>query len=72
MQEEFIDPRVRGATGRLRSAQAQGVLPKDADVNLGVELLYGPLYYRHSLRRSPYDAEEISRLIAHVLKALGA
>ncbi|NDZ78410.1 TetR/AcrR family transcriptional regulator [Streptomyces sp. SID10853] len=71
VQEQFIDPRVRGATGRLRSAQEQGELPEDADLHLGVELLYGPLYYRHSLRRPPHDAEEITRLIAHVLRALG-
>lgn len=47
------------------------MLPRDTDLGLAVEMLYGPLYYRHTLRRPTYDADELTRLIAHVLKALG-
>ncbi|MCX4548948.1 TetR/AcrR family transcriptional regulator [Streptomyces sp. NBC_01267] len=71
VQDVFIGPRLELATARLRSAQEQGVLPRDTDLGLAVEMLYGPLYYRHTLRRPTYDADELTRLIAHVLKGLG-
>lgn len=72
VQDNFIAPRLATCTFRLRSAQEQGALPADADLGLAVELLYGPLYYRHTLRRPPHDPERIAQLVAHVLRALGA
>ncbi|MEV8568607.1 TetR/AcrR family transcriptional regulator [Streptomyces sp. NPDC051322] len=72
VQEQFIGPRLESCTARLRSAQAQGALPADTDLAMAVELLYGPLYYRHTLRREPHDPARIADLIAHVLRALRA
>lgn len=72
VQEEFVDVRVRAAKIRLLSAVDQGELPTDADLDLAVELFYGPLYYRHTLRRPNHDPERIAQLIDHVLRALGA
>jgi AcrR family transcriptional regulator len=72
VQEEFISPRVQAAKDRLGRAREQGQLAPDADLDLAVELFYGPLYYRHTLRRPPYTRERIMTLIAHVMRALGA
>jgi AcrR family transcriptional regulator len=70
VQDEFITPRVEAAKSRLRSACDQGELPQDADLDLAVELFYGPLYYRHTLRRPPYTPARVATLIDHVMRAL--
>ncbi|MGC5412897.1 TetR-like C-terminal domain-containing protein, partial [Streptomyces sp. DT225] len=51
VRTQLIDPRFQEAVGRLRSAQGRGQIPPDADLDLAVEMLYGPLYYRHVLRK---------------------
>ncbi|MYS38615.1 TetR family transcriptional regulator [Streptomyces sp. KhCrAH-43] len=72
VRRQLIDPRFDEAVGRLRSAQEQGQIPSDADLDLAVEMLYGPLYYRHVLRKPMQDAEDVGKLVDHVLRSLGA
>lgn len=72
VREQLIDPRVEGALGRLRSAQERGQIPVGADLPLAVEMLYGPVYYRHVLRKPAQDEAAVAALVAHVLRALGA
>ncbi|MFC9857097.1 MULTISPECIES: TetR/AcrR family transcriptional regulator [unclassified Streptomyces] len=72
VRDQLVGPRVEGAVGRLRSAQERGQIPADADLPLAVEMLYGPLYYRHLLRKPPQDEATIAALVAHVLRSLGA
>lgn len=57
---------------RLRRAQEQGQVPAGADLPLAVELLYGPVYYRHVLRKPPQDEATVAALVAHVLRSLTA
>lgn len=52
VREQLVDPRVERAVGRLRRAQEQGQIPEGADLPLAVEMLYGPVYYRHVLRKA--------------------
>ncbi|MGC4949259.1 TetR/AcrR family transcriptional regulator [Streptomyces sp. DT224] len=72
VRTQLIDPRFQEAVGRLRSAQGRGQIPPDADLDLAVEMLYGPLYYRHVLRKPMQDAEDVGKLVDHVLRGLGA
>ncbi|MFG2624373.1 TetR/AcrR family transcriptional regulator [Streptomyces sp. NPDC048473] len=72
VRTKLIDPRFGQAVARLRRAQEQGRIPPDADLPLAVEMLYGPVYYRHVLRKPVQDEETIAALVAHVLRALGA
>ncbi|MGW2177208.1 TetR/AcrR family transcriptional regulator [Streptomyces sp. NPDC001732] len=72
VRSKLIDPRFEQAVARLRRAQEQGQIPPDADLPLAVELLYGPMYYRHVLRKPIQDEAEIAALVAHVLRAIGA
>ncbi|MFF0744596.1 TetR/AcrR family transcriptional regulator [Streptomyces sp. NPDC004111] len=67
---QIITPRFTAALDRLKSAQRQGRLPLDADLELAVELLYGPLYYRYALRKPPHTPERIAELVDHVLRTL--
>ncbi|MCX5341603.1 TetR/AcrR family transcriptional regulator [Streptomyces atratus] len=72
VRTKLIDPRFNEAVARLRRAQEQGQIPPGADLPLAVEMLYGPVYYRHVLRKPVQDEETIAALVAHVLRALGA
>ncbi|MEU3835849.1 TetR/AcrR family transcriptional regulator [Streptomyces microflavus] len=72
LKDQLVDPRVEEAVARLRSAQDQGQIPPGANLPLAVEMLYGPVYYRHVLRKPVQDEETIAALVAHVLRALGA
>ncbi|MFJ6011066.1 TetR/AcrR family transcriptional regulator [Streptomyces sp. NPDC092952] len=69
---KLLDPRFEEAVDRLRRAQEQGQIPPDADLRLAVEMLIGPLYFRHVLRRPMQDEKEIAALVAHVLRSIGA
>ncbi|MFI5807955.1 TetR/AcrR family transcriptional regulator [Streptomyces sp. NPDC051561] len=67
---QLITPRFTAAVNRLKSAQRQGRLPPGADLELAVELLYGPLYYRYALSKPPHSAERIAEIVDHVLRTL--
>ncbi|CAM5452741.1 hypothetical protein SATRM34S_02919 [Streptomyces atroolivaceus] len=70
--EQLVQPRVAAAVGRLRRAQEQGQIPAGADLPLAVELLYGPVYYRHVLRKPAQDEATVAALVSHVLRSLAA
>src|SRR4051812_15758591 len=53
VNDVIIAPRVHACLDRLRRAQQVGQLDGDADLDLLVELLYGPLYYRLLLQTEP-------------------
>ncbi|MFF4187954.1 TetR/AcrR family transcriptional regulator [Streptomyces sp. NPDC001691] len=72
VNDELVIPRVALVYERLRGAQGQGQLPPDADLPLAVEMLYGPLYYRHALGRPLPGPERIETLVDHVMRALRA
>ncbi|MCX4394708.1 TetR/AcrR family transcriptional regulator [Streptomyces sp. NBC_00053] len=71
VRAKLVDPRCDEAVARLRRAQEQGQIPPDANLPLAVEMLYGPMYYRHVLRKPIQDEEEIAALVTHVLRAIG-
>ncbi|MER0447617.1 TetR/AcrR family transcriptional regulator [Streptomyces sp. Edi4] len=72
VNDELVIPRVTLIHERMRQAQEQGQLPKDADLPLAVEMLYGPLYYRYALGRPLPSQERVDALVAHVMRALRA
>ncbi|MFD6530400.1 TetR/AcrR family transcriptional regulator [Streptomyces sp. NPDC060184] len=72
LAERVVDPRVDLAVTLLARAQERGQIPAGADPRLMVELLYGPVYYRHVLRKPPQDEATIAALVALVLRGPGA
>jgi AcrR family transcriptional regulator len=72
VRDQLVGPRVERAVARLRAAQEQGQIPAAADLPLAVEMLYGPVYYRHVLRKPAQDEETVASLVDHVLRSLGA
>ncbi|MFF2349397.1 TetR/AcrR family transcriptional regulator [Kitasatospora sp. NPDC058115] len=70
-RERLLDPLLEVTRDRLRAAREAGQLRADADLDLAVELLYGPLYYRWLHGLGPLDAGYADRVVAALLGALG-
>lgn len=69
LREHLIRPRIIDFQERMRQAQLQGQLAADADLDVALDLLYGPLYHRLVFHLGLPDAEQLHTLIAHALRA---
>ncbi|MFD0272613.1 TetR/AcrR family transcriptional regulator [Kitasatospora sp. NPDC127111] len=71
-RERLLDPLLGVTRTRLEHAREAGRIAPDADLDLAVELLYGPMYYRWLHGLGPLDHAYADRLVQAVLRALGA
>jgi AcrR family transcriptional regulator len=66
----FVEPRrEQGRTAFARAAD-RGEIPTDFDVDLGLDLLYGPLYHRLLHRHAPLNDRFVADVIDAVLRSL--
>ncbi|ETK35295.1 TetR/AcrR family transcriptional regulator [Microbispora sp. ATCC PTA-5024] len=72
LRQHLIEPRIARFKDRLRRAQDQGQLPSDADLDVALDLLYGPLYHRLAFHLGMPDPSYLDTLITHALRALTA
>ncbi|MGW5868733.1 TetR/AcrR family transcriptional regulator [Streptomyces sp. NPDC055239] len=71
LKSVLFQPRVDAARSRLAKGREAGDLRPDADLELAMELLYGPLYYRLLLHQGDlHTPAELEALVDHVLRAL--
>jgi len=70
LYERWIKPITDQTRDRLRSAQEQGQLSPEHDLDVVVALLYGPLYYRFLLIPGTYDAAFIDAVLAAAFSGL--
>ncbi|MFJ3791907.1 TetR/AcrR family transcriptional regulator [Kitasatospora sp. NPDC090091] len=70
-RERLLDPLLEVTRARLRAARTTGPIPPEADLDLAVELLYGPMYYRWLHGLGPLDHAYADRLVEAALRALG-
>ncbi|MCX5212553.1 TetR/AcrR family transcriptional regulator [Kitasatospora sp. NBC_00240] len=68
-RERLLAPLLEVTKERLRSARRTGGLPADADLDLAVELLYGPLYYRWIHHLGPLDDAYADSVVELFLRA---
>jgi AcrR family transcriptional regulator len=66
------EPRRHVLSAVLNEAVECGQLPSHTDVAGAVDLLYGPLYYRLLVTRTPLDPETAIRMARQTLNALSA
>lgn len=66
----LLDPLLEATRDRLRKAREAGQLAPDADLDLAIELFYGPLNYRWQFRLGPLTHEHADRLVDAALRAL--
>lgn len=60
----YFQPRRQEAKGILEKGIRRGQLQKTLDVGLGVDLLYGPIFYRLLVTGEPLDDDYVRRLVA--------
>jgi AcrR family transcriptional regulator len=68
----WSDPRRAEAKSMLRQKQANGQLRKDADLDLVLDSLYGPLYYRFLVKNELPSQKYAESLAALVIQGLSA
>ncbi|MFD5433126.1 TetR/AcrR family transcriptional regulator [Kitasatospora sp. NPDC127067] len=66
----LLDPLLEVTRDRLRRAREAGQIAPDADLDLAVELFYGPLNYRWQFRLGPLTHEHADLLVDAALRAL--
>jgi AcrR family transcriptional regulator len=66
------DPRRTKAAQLLRRAVDRGELPEGTDLELGMDFLAGPLYWRLAVIRTPVAEDYLDRLTDRILGALTA
>ena len=71
LRERLIRPRIASFEERMRQAQRDGQLAPDADLDVAVGLIYGPIYHRLIFHLGMPDAEQLRTLIEHALRAFG-
>ena len=71
-RERFIEPRRAHARPILQRAIDRGELPSTTDIELALDLLYGPLYHRLLHRHAPLTERFLSDLVDTVLVGLRA
>jgi len=68
----WSDPRRAEAKSMLRQKQATGQLRQDADLDLVIDSLYGPLYYRFLIKNELPSQKYAESLAALVIQGLAA
>jgi hypothetical protein len=67
----FVAPRREPARALLRRATDRGELPSDIDVDLALDLVYGPLYHRLLHGHAPLNDRFVRDVVDAVLAGLG-
>lgn len=67
LHAEFVHDRRQPILDRLQAAVEDGELQPDADLDLLIDLLSGPLFYRQLLRRTSTPDERVEDMVATVI-----
>lgn len=71
LHARFVEDRRAPIVERLEAAIAEGQISSDADPDLLVDLLSGPIFYRQLLRRTRTSDSDVRSLVSTVLAAVG-
>jgi AcrR family transcriptional regulator len=69
LRDRLIRPRIASFEERMRQAQRDGQLAPDADLDVALGLIYGPIYHRLIFHLGMPDAEQLRTHIEHALRA---
>ena len=68
--EKLLQPWLEATKERLRAAQRAGQIRDNIDLDVAVELFYGPVYYRWLLRTGPISREYADTVVTIAMRAL--
>lgn len=71
-QQRFLDERRALDRTILERGVGRGELRGDTDLDLAIDMIYGPLYHRVLLTGLPVDDRFIDRLVSNVMAAIAA
>jgi AcrR family transcriptional regulator len=71
LNERFIRPQTERTTARLREAQEQGQLSPDFDLDLGMAILSGPLYFTFLITQEPVTRDYVDRVFQALFAGMG-
>jgi AcrR family transcriptional regulator len=69
-REQFVSPRREPARGALRRAIERGEIAPDTDVELALDLIYGPIYHRLLHMHAPLTERFATDVVTAVVRAL--
>ncbi|MDP9797108.1 AcrR family transcriptional regulator [Catenuloplanes nepalensis] len=67
VRDRLLRPQLDAVKDRLRA----GGVPADVDLDVAVELIFGPIYHRWLLRTGPLTEDYADRLVDLVMAAIG-
>jgi AcrR family transcriptional regulator len=70
LHAQFVQDRRQPIVERLRAAIAEGQIRADADPELLVDLLSGPIFYRQLLRRTHTSDDDVGAVVAAALASV--
>jgi len=70
LHADFVRTRRQPIVERLRTAVNQGELAPDTDLELVVDLLSGPIFYRQLIRRQRTTDADIDAMVTTVLASV--
>lgn len=70
LADEIVMPRIDACRRRLERAREQGEIRGDADLDVAIELLYGPIYHRLLLHTRPLVPEQVTTVLDLVFAGL--
>ncbi|MBN6033841.1 TetR/AcrR family transcriptional regulator [Amycolatopsis sp. 195334CR] len=69
-REKMLGPALDATKDRLRSAQHSGEIDADLDLDVAVEMLYGPLYHRWLLQTAPVSTQHADAVVDLAVRAM--
>ncbi|WP_439383217.1 TetR/AcrR family transcriptional regulator [Amycolatopsis lexingtonensis] len=72
LREAIGGPRREVGEKMLRRAITRGELPADLDMEMALDVLAAPIYWRLVVRQAEAEPDYVDRLVAYALRALGA
>lgn len=72
VRQAIGEPRRALATELLRRAVERDELPADTDIELALDLIAGPMFWRLNVRHAEEGPDYLDRLADHLLRALNA
>ncbi|MEO6079944.1 MAG: TetR/AcrR family transcriptional regulator [Steroidobacteraceae bacterium] len=72
LQTDFVEPRRKSALRLLQRAVEAGELPKDTDIDVLADVLWGPIFHRLLVNHMPIDRNFIEKLLDLVLGGVSA
>lgn len=71
VRDRLLRPQLAAVQSRLQVGRREGHVRIDVDLDLAVELLFGPIYHRWLLRNGPLTETYADGLVELVLDAIG-